>query len=55
MYYFYWLKGVGAVAYEDLMEDAATVEVCRAQLWIWSKQRILIEGKGKRLELDRLL
>lgn len=30
IYYFNWLKGVGAVAFENLMEDAATSEICRA-------------------------
>lgn len=30
-----WLHGVGAVAIENLMEDAATAEISRAQLWQW--------------------
>lgn len=30
IYYFNWLKGIGAVAFENLMEDAATTEICRA-------------------------
>lgn len=30
-----WLRGVGAVAINNLMEDAATAEICRAQLWQW--------------------
>lgn len=30
-----WLKGVGAVALSNLMEDAATAEISRAQLWQW--------------------
>ena len=30
-----WLRGVGAVALSDLMEDAATAEISRAQLWQW--------------------
>lgn len=30
-----WLNGVGAVAIENLMEDAATAEISRAQLWQW--------------------
>ena len=28
-YYMNFLKGVGAIAYENLMEDMATVEICR--------------------------
>lgn len=30
-----WVAGFGAVAIDSLMEDAATVEISRAQLWQW--------------------
>jgi malate synthase len=30
-----WLNGKGAVPLYNLMEDAATAEICRAQLWQW--------------------
>jgi malate synthase len=30
-----WLGGQGAVALGGLMEDAATAEICRTQLWQW--------------------
>jgi malate synthase len=30
-----WLRGVGAAALYNLMEDAATAEISRAQLWQW--------------------
>jgi malate synthase len=30
-----WLRGVGAVAIDDLMEDAATAEISRSQVWQW--------------------
>lgn len=30
-----WLGGKGAVPLYNLMEDAATAEICRAQLWQW--------------------
>ena len=30
-----WLHGVGAAAIDNLMEDAATAEICRSQLWQW--------------------
>jgi len=32
-----WLGGRGAVPLYNLMEDAATAEICRAQLWQWLK------------------
>ncbi len=30
-----WLSGNGAVGIFNLMEDAATAEIARAQLWLW--------------------
>jgi malate synthase len=30
-----WLRGVGAAAINNLMEDAATAEISRAQIWQW--------------------
>jgi malate synthase len=30
-----WLKGVGAAAIDNLMEDAATAEISRSQVWQW--------------------
>ena len=32
-----WLGGTGAVAINNLMEDAATAEISRSQLWQWSR------------------
>jgi malate synthase len=32
-----WLGAKGAVPLYNLMEDAATAEICRAQLWQWLK------------------
>jgi malate synthase len=34
-----WLQGTGAVAIANLMEDAATAEISRAQLWQWVRHR----------------
>ena len=34
-----WLRGVGAAAIHNLMEDAATAEISRAQLWQWIKNK----------------
>ena len=30
-----WLRGTGAAAIDNLMEDAATAEISRSQLWLW--------------------
>jgi malate synthase len=32
-----WLGGLGCVPIYNLMEDAATAEICRAQVWQWVK------------------
>ena len=34
-----WLSGVGAAAIDNLMEDAATAEISRSQLWQWTATR----------------
>jgi malate synthase len=34
-YVYSWLSGTGAAAIDDLMEDAATAEISRAQVWQW--------------------
>jgi malate synthase len=33
-----WLRGAGAVAIDNLMEDAATAEIARSQIWQWIHQ-----------------
>lgn len=52
-----WLCGRGAVPLENLMEDAATAEICRAQIWQWIKFRAeLSDGRKVSAELfDDLL
>lgn len=37
-----WLDGNGCVPIRNLMEDAATAEICRAQLWQWLKFSALL-------------
>ncbi len=42
-----WLSGRGAVPLYNLMEDAATAEICRTQLWQWLKfEAPLADGRG---------
>lgn len=53
-----WLRGVGAAAIDNLMEDAATAEISRSQLWQWIHQdvvtaegtRVTREGVGRMLD-----
>jgi malate synthase len=49
-----WLQGYGAVGLDNLMEDTATAEISRAQLWqwIWNDAR-LEDGRPVTKELYR--
>ncbi len=38
-----WLRGTGCVPLYNLMEDAATAEISRAQLWQWIRHRVRLE------------
>jgi malate synthase len=38
-----WLGGSGAVAIYNLMEDAATSEIARSQLWQWRRHRARLD------------
>ncbi len=38
-----WLSGTGAAAINNLMEDAATAEISRAQLWGWLRHEARLE------------
>jgi malate synthase len=47
-----WLGGKGAVPLYNLMEDAATAEICRTQLWQWLKfEAPLADGTAFTLDL----
>jgi malate synthase len=47
-----WLGGKGAVPLYNLMEDAATAEICRTQLWQWLKfEAPLDDGRAFTLDL----
>jgi malate synthase len=49
-----WLRGVGCVPINFLMEDAATAEVSRSQLWQWCRHGIST-AEGKRVTKDYAL
>jgi malate synthase len=50
-----WLRGVGAAAINNLMEDAATAEICRAQVWQWARnpKGRLEDGREVTVDLAR--
>jgi malate synthase len=45
-----WLSGTGAAAIDNLMEDAATAEISRSQIWQW-----LRHGRVEREEVARTI
>ncbi len=52
-----WLRGSGCVPINNLMEDAATVEISRSQIWQWIRhpKGILTDGRKVTIELFREL
>ena len=44
-----WLQGSGAVAINNLMEDAATAEISRSQIWQWLRHGRVSEGDVRRV------
>jgi malate synthase len=42
-----WLSGRGAVPLYNLMEDAATAEICRTQLWQWLRFEAALDGEQR--------
>lgn len=47
-----WLRGQGAVALYNLMEDTATVEISRAQIWQWIHQPNGLLNDGRKVDID---
>lgn len=52
-----WLRGQGAVPIFNLMEDAATAEISRSQVWQWIRhpKGVLNDGRKVTVELFRTL
>ena len=48
-----WLGGNGCVPIDNLMEDAATAEISRAQVWQWLHHRVQLED-GRIVDRPRL-
>jgi malate synthase len=50
-----WLRGIGCVPLYNLMEDAATAEISRAQVWQWIRhpKGVLADGRKVTRELFR--
>ncbi len=52
-----WLAGTGCVPIHNLMEDAATAEISRSQVWLWvhSARGVLDDGRKVTAEMVRAL
>jgi len=51
-----WLSGSGAAAINNLMEDAATAEISRSQVWQWVRHgQTLEDGTQVTADLVRLV
>ena len=52
-----WLAGTGCVPIHNLMEDAATAEISRSQVWQWihSPHGVLDDGRKVTLDMVRLM
>ena len=52
-----WLNGIGCVPINNLMEDAATAEISRSQVWQWihSAKGVLDDGRTVDVELFRAI
>jgi malate synthase len=46
-----WLAGVGAAAIDNLMEDVATAEISRSQIWQWVHHGVALDD-GRRVDAD---
>ena len=47
-----WLRGSGCVPINNLMEDAATVEISRAQIWEWIRHPKGVLDDGRKVTID---
>ena len=47
-----WLAGTGAVGINNLMEDAATAEISRSQIWQWLHNGVTLDDTGEQVTHD---
>ncbi|HET6818567.1 MAG TPA: malate synthase A [Mycobacteriales bacterium] len=47
-----WLRGMGAAAIHNLMEDAATAEISRSQIWQWVHNDVTLADTGEQVTAE---
>ena len=50
-----WLSGSGAAAIRNLMEDVATAEISRSQLWQQIRQKVVTSDTGETITQDLVM
>jgi malate synthase len=49
-----WLRGVGCIPLHNAMEDAATAEISRAQIWQWRHLGVSTEDDNRLISAERI-
>jgi len=49
-----WLRGIGCIPLHNSMEDAATAEISRAQIWQWRSQGVSTQDDGRPITAERI-
>jgi malate synthase len=49
-----WLRGVGCIPLHNAMEDAATAEISRAQIWQWRHHKLSTQDDGQIISEERI-
>lgn len=49
-----WLRGIGCIPLNNAMEDAATAEISRAQIWQWRTQGASTQDDGLGITAERI-
>jgi malate synthase len=50
-----WLRGVGCIPLNHAMEDAATAEISRAQIWQWQTHGVKTEDDDQVIDANRIM
>lgn len=49
-----WLRGIGCIPLHNAMEDAATAEISRAQIWQWRSQKASTQDDNRPITASRV-
>merc|ERR1711920_529049 len=49
-----WLRGIGCIPLNNAMEDAATAEISRVQIWQWCYHGLYTQDDGVKIDKGRI-